>query len=554
MPERSTGGSASVAMAQGTVQWTLGPGWSAREIATLVQRAQGPSTELVKSSMARTVTFVPWAEGRRVVLKHYKCRGLRDVIKAAISGSKARYEWHMAHRFLDAGIPTAKPLAFGERRRAGIAIESWLATEEISGCVTLRALCSGQDDASRMSHALRLSLVQHLGTILATLHGSRIQHTDLHAGNFLVQLTEHDAALYLLDLHAARLRPWKLSRRQVVQNLAMVLASTTFPGVRPLDRLRVLRHYCRAGLWPWHLYKRLCALVDAKADALRARRIKSRSRRCIVESTQFCSHRDDGCRTYRRRDFSPEAVETAIREHEQSCAAGPGAALKIDVKTRVSLVQAPSECGPRTVCVKEYRGQPLARNMRNFFRPRPAMRSWCAAHALSVRGIDVAAPLAARVPCNPLSYRSCYVISAALEDAVGLDRYVSANLEGPQALCRRRAFAAAVGRHFRALHDKGVYHRDLKASNILVAERAPDDWAFYVVDLDRVRFMARVDRRRRVRNLSQINASTPLVLSRTDRLRFYAAYSGTGLRAERDKAFARDVIDQTRQRHCLWEI
>lgn len=544
---------ASTTLAQASVQWTFVPGCSPSQIATLVERQHGPGAHVVKSSLARTVTFVPLDDGRRVVLKHYKCRGLRDVMKAAVSGSKARYEWHMAHRFLDAGIPTARPLAFGERRRACIAIESWLLTEELPDCVTLRALCRGEADAPPVSGTQRVWLAERLAAILATLHSNRIHHADLHAGNFLVHLTSRDPELYILDLHSARLRPWNLGQGQVLQNLAMVLASTASPAVRPVDRLRVLRHYCRAGLWPWRSHRPLCSLVEARADALRARRIKSRSKRCLLNSTQFCSHRADGWRTYRRRDFSDQAVETAIREHKKACAAGLGAAIKIDLKTQVSLVSVPSEDGHRTVCVKEYRSQPLSRNLRNFFRPRPAMRSWYAAHALGVRGIDVAAPLAARMPCNPLSYRSCYVISAALEAAVGLDRYVTANLQCPQATGRRRAFAAALGRHFRRLHGQGVYHRDLKASNILVAERTPHDWSFYVVDLDRVRFMNSVDQRRRVRNLSQINASTPLVMSRADRLRFHTAYCGTRLMAEHDKTFVRDVIEATRQRHCIWE-
>ena len=227
-----------------------------------------------------------------------------------------------------------------------------------------------------------------------------------------------------------------------------------------------------------------------------------------------------------------------------------GAAVKLSPKTRVSLVQAPTERGPRTVCVKEYLGQPLWKNLRNLFRRRPAIRSWAAAHALLVRGAEVALHLAARVPRNPLASRSSFVISAALQGAIGVDRYITAKLD---ASARRRAFAAALGRHFRSLHEAGVCHRDLKASNILVTEEGPDAWRFYLVDLDRVRFMEPVDRRRRALNLAQVNASTPLLMSATDRLRFFVAYRDRPKLSADDKALIAFVVELTSDRQCIWD-
>lgn len=530
-------------------RWTLAPGYTPDQVHAVLRGSAGPQTEQIKGSLARTVAFVPLDPGRRVALKHYKCRGARDVLKAIVAGSKARHEWNMARRLLDAGIPTAPAVAFGERRRAGVAVESWLITQEIAPCVPLRDLLA---TPTKLGPELRESLRAQLGQMLARLHTHGIYHRDLHAGNFLVRSAEGEATLYLLDLHAARVRAMGMCRRDVVQNLAMVCAFGSYPGVEPADERRVLKHYQDAGGQVWGDPDALCAAVHTRLERLRARRLSSRAKRCLINSTEFCTHRDAGRRVYRRRDFPPEAVQAAVEAHAQACVPGNPAMVKIDTKTHVSFVHVPGPHGPRSVCVKEYCGQPLLRRLRNLFRPRPALRSWMAAHALRVR--DIAAPqhLAVALPANPLSGQGSYLISDRLQHAVGLDRYATAHLAGPEARSRRRAFAQAVGRHFARLHEQGVYHRDLKASNILVHE---DDggWVFHLVDLDRVRFLSPVDRRRRVLNLAQINASTPRVLSNTDRLAALRAYQAQGPLGEEARAFLRDAIEQTRLRHCIWE-
>ena len=535
-------------------RWTVAPGYDVDEIAGLVEKMRAPEARLVKSSMARTVACVPMEQGGRVVVKHYQCRGLRDVAKAIISGSKARYEWRMAHHFLAIDIPTARPVAFAEHRRFGVAVESWLVTEEIPDAVTLRDLWESRNEAPGPSEPRPPALVEQVADLLVRLNRGRIFHSDLHAGNVLVRSVESTPMLYVLDLHAARTVPSKLAMSQILRNLVMLLGYSARSRIRAADRLRVLRHYCGSGLWPWNARKRLWSLLEARGAALNRRRLRSRSRRCLLNSSQFCTHTDRGARTYRRRDFPAEAVDAAILAHESTCKPGNPSMVKIDHKTRVSLVEVPTAQGAVKVCVKEYNGRPLIHNLRNLFTWRPTVRSWYCANALSVRGIDVATHLAARLPRNPLSSRSSYVIAAEIEEAKGFRDFVSANFANSEATASRRAFAAAVGRHFQRLHRMGVFHRDLKTTNILVVGEATGPWAFYVVDLDRVRFGRSLSRRRRARNLAQINASTPLVMSATDRLRFYHAYQGSDSWSEAGKAFIREVIEQTRQRTCVWEL
>jgi hypothetical protein len=96
----------------------------------------------------------------------------------------------------------------------------------------------------------------------------------------------------------------------------------------------------------------------------------------------------------------------------------------------------------------------------------------------------------------------------------------------------------------RRLHRLGVYHGDLKGVNVLVSGTR-GRFAFHLIDTDRCLFSdGPVGPRRRVKNLSQLAASIPRCVTRTDRLRWYRRYAeGTPL-ADMEARVARDVAAQ----------
>ena len=105
-----------------------------------------------------------------------------------------------------------------------------------------------------------------------------------------------------------------------------------------------------------------------------------------------------------------------------------------------------------------------------------------------------------------------------------------------------------LARLVRRMHVRGVWHRDLKANNILL--RGDELW---VVDLDRVDFRREVPRAGRIRNLAQLNAAVGAPVTRADRLRFFFAYAGRD-RAIRVgwKAWIREIMAETRARRHVW--
>lgn len=79
-----------------------------------------------------------------------------------------------------------------------------------------------------------------------------------------------------------------------------------------------------------------------------------------------------------------------------------------------------------------------------------------------------------------------------------------------------------------------------------------DMWEFFYLDLDRVCFNKRITLRKKIKNLSQLNASLPNSITFTDRLRFYQAYTGKKGLDDENKRIVRAIIQLSILRKHVW--
>lgn len=123
-----------------------------------------------------------------------------------------------------------------------------------------------------------------------------------------------------------------------------------------------------------------------------------------------------------------------------------------------------------------------------------------------------------------------------------------------QGLALRRKVLRALGREVGRLHASGFSHGDLRTGNVLVAIENASSVRVYFLDNEGTRrhLFGRVPRRRRVKNLAQLNMDAPSLASRTDRLRLFLAYlEGIGSGGHLDapaKRLLRDVMRRTERR------
>ena len=181
------------------------------------------------------------------VIKHYRTRGLRSVLRQALGWGRGRSAWLGARRLAVLGIPTPEGLALVENPD-GSAV---LVTRSLRGAEPLREFMLGL--RSDTSPARRQRVAWAVGHLFGSLARTGVQHHDLSSKNVMITeeppivprdlrsaLPEEGPTLHLIDLDNLRLtRPFSATAlTRMLGQLGDV------PGwITRTDRLRFLRAY-----------------------------------------------------------------------------------------------------------------------------------------------------------------------------------------------------------------------------------------------------------------------------------------------------------------------
>lgn len=513
-------------------RWRIEPGLEAAVLAGLapaIERGEPPpGAALVKENLGRATWRCEVAGVGAVYVKRDRARGLLERAKFLLLASRAAAEHRNLVRLLALGVPAPLPVASAERRTLGVISDAVLVTRAIEGAATLRERLAPE----RIAAAARL---------LRALHDAHLFHRDYHAGNILVR---RDGSLALVDLQKMRRLP-ALPPRLRARDCAVFLHDLG-DVLDEAGRRAFLESYGAAPA--------LAGRVERAVRARRAERMASRAKRCVVPSSGFRIEDLPGLRVYRRADVPLAGALAAVDAHRRTIEAGPGAPgfVKRDPPTTCISRQgriASEGPGAAAVAVKEFPSRGPAYALESLVRRHRGREAWMAAHALLVRGIETPLPLALVEERRCGLVFASYVLTRWLEPAEDAHLYVDRRFaqgrpvappgrsRGPwgeggerSPLGARgeaeavRAFARFVAR----LHAEGIYHGDLKLPNVLVVEgSAGAPPSFALLDLDAVR-QTRLSRRRRAKNLAQVEDYTRYYLpqvKRTHRVRFLEEYA-----------------------------
>ena len=204
--------------------------------------------------------------------------------------------------------------------------------------------------------------------------------------------------------------------------------------------------------------------------------------------------------------------------------------IKDQKKIKVGLVKIKIQGKLRTIYIKRYNAFSWRYRFGSLFRASGALRSLRGAAILSDSDIGTARPLAAVDSKSWGMLNRSFFLSEEIENGKTADVYWREHLlaaKGKEGAGRRRRFLQRLGTLFRSLHQQNVYHNDLKDANILVrSESSGGDEQFYLLDLEGIRRYRRLNRRRRIKNLVQLNRTLGKVVRATDKLRFLEGYLG----------------------------
>jgi hypothetical protein len=352
--------------------------------ATLDDPGRIPGAECVKRNPAREVWRIPLS-GRAVYLKRFRVRGLLEQLKYRVRPPRAEAEWRVAIALAAHGIAATPPIAVGLSRSGLRLTDGLFLADEVPGLPhshAIESLRTRRGDAMPLVHAT-LALFRELVR-------AGVMHPDLHGGNLLVTLDGEAPKITLVDLHSIRL-PRRLSSH-ARERMRAKLAHSMWRVLRPRE-YEVLME----GLAPDDRGR-----LEARVARVERERLASRSKRCLVSSSEFVKERASGWRIYRRREVAPAPLLEAA-------AKGPAEA---------TAVQVDRSGEPHGALLRARSGASW-------------LPEWKSLHALAVRDIPALRALACLVQRRFGSVQTSLLFLEPLPDALPLDR-APAEWQGPE--------------------------------------------------------------------------------------------------------------------------
>ncbi len=351
---------------------------------------------------------------------------------------------------------------------------SALVTRGIEGSMPLWRL----DETSRVKVMLDMAL---------SLLQRGFYHRDFHVGNIMI---DEKGNSYLLDVYGVY-KARKVKERHVVGMLSQILMAHS-----PADDV-LTEDYLNGLPFVKHV-QTVVEKARLRAEAKRKSWVRGNVRRSLRSGSFSDKVRTGEYFAFVRKGISLD-LDKIMACHRDNMSRGVDI-LKLQEKTQLSRVNG--------YCVKTYASPgPIARPY--------ALRAWKGLLTLYFNAVPVPEPVAVVV----FRDRSSMLITGFL-DLATLDKILYHDYSDMENTDKVRMLKY-LGRLVGQMHYLGIYHADLKACNFLVDA----DQRIFIVDTDRVTQSRAVTRRRRIKNLVQLNTSIPLGVPRSARMRFIWAYA-----------------------------
>lgn len=178
--------------------------------------------------------------------------------------------------------------------------------------------------------------------------------------------------------------------------------------------------------------------------------------------------------------------------------------IKNGVKTKVVRARiAAGSRADRRVVIKRFRYPSILRSLIFFLAPSPALRALRSALLLKAKGFATAEPLAALQRRNWRDRGTSYYFAEDIQNGLSLRAFWRGAAPAKERARSAPAVIRRLAELFAGLHRAGIYHRDLKGSNILMQDWQTGRPCLFLVDLDVSAVRGPLSQRRRFKNLLQ---------------------------------------------------
>jgi tRNA A-37 threonylcarbamoyl transferase component Bud32 len=483
----------------------------------------------LKESRLRWAAIFTLPNQQRIFIKRDPTKDWIESFKYFFLPSKARKEFAIACRVLKKSISIPQPLGWMERINRGRVKESYYLSEAMGSGIPLI-----EDSAALESPLVLLEM----GRTLKKIHLAGLFHNDLHAGNFLWD----GQSLHLVDLHSARILH-SLSLSQRLWSLTLL-----FQSLRPIwgEKCQSLLMDAYFEGEPLYFQNRGKWLhqIHVWMDRLQKRHWKSRTKRCLMESTEFSVEVEREVTYYHRRDVPVGVLKEMAKEHRRCRSEKSSHLLKFSPEVTVSILGGEG----KKISVKNYHPPKVYDRLKEHFRRSKGMRAWISGNGLRARGFPTLKPLGLMEKRDGLGLKESFYFMEVLEGAQELDRFI---FKGFNDFKKKRVFIKTFTQWLHHFHEIGLYHKDMKTCNILVSENE-DSWDFRLLDLEDVVLDKRVTEKELFRSLLQLNTSTPRMMTRADRLRFFREYHRLNPIVKNQKKLLKRLVEESHKRGLVY--
>ena len=484
----------------------------------------GKRYTLVKENRVRSVISMPESgiNANGIYIKYFKRGGFKEYIKHLFVPTKARTEWEVGNALRSNDIKTALPLAISEGKRGLLMVtETVTNSEELMEFFTanyVSFLSEGKEFEKRM-------LLNKLAVFIRDIHEKGFCHYDLHAGNILIKFNKEQNVtgydLYLMDLHRVKIFK-SVSTNKRIFNLAQIFNSLS-SIMTMSDKFDFIRSYGDSAFGNVTDEKELVRQIDEQSSKIRNIHYRSRRKRCLKESSVFSRRMIANMKMFFRKGYDTDSLHELIEKHNSALTNNDSAVIiKRDSKTALTR-HAFKDKTVQNVVVKQYRVGCFGCLLKNLFRGSAGRKAWVAGNGLRVYGLNTPLPLALLEKKRSGITTGSYLIMEEVKDSLEMDRYILKNLDNRKDIKKKKALISNIANTLGEMHNHNIFHHDLKTCNIMVKENGKS-FDFTFLDFDKVSFNEEITVRKRVKNLVQINLSTPRLFTLTDRLRFLNEY------------------------------
>ncbi len=414
------------------------------------------SHQVVKHNSRKKIILIHTALGQFYLKLNFLVR-VKDRRRHFLLPRRRHAEWRNLHKLNALGLDAAQPVIWGQ---------NFQKTPKSFFIIT-RAV-EGQTLNSQVEADAAL-----LGAFFANLHQKGFYYADLHPGNIIIKPDGQPVLIDAQELFFLKKLPGVL-RSYSLGKLYLDLKSTMPDGWFE----EFLQTYNAKS-------KKSVNLHEIRRASTRhyKKHIKSRTKRCLKNTSEFEVVKAGQQRIYKRRDFTWDKTDI-LNALENG----------IDLKEKKVLAF-------QSVCIKIH-------DKGRFHRDR-CLASWINSRVLDIHGINIPKALG----YFKFNHKS-YFVAEFFKNGVPLYKFLP-TVSDPK---NKRDTIKRLARWVRDIHNHKIWQKDFNATNVLYVGNR-----FILLDLDNVKFN-RLTEANRIDNLAQLNASIAGNIKLRDRLRFFYYY------------------------------